>query len=123
MNIATEPKLSGKPIDDKPRKRTRPVLWFTIVIIVAFAFATQLGSVATFAGLLTAGVAVALQNVILSVAGYFLLIGRFGIRVGDRRRARGRQRQFPRQRFMAPERRDSSGGCAASPDTARANVR
>src|SRR5207302_6291996 len=37
-----------------------------------------------FAGLLTAGVAVALQNVILSIAGYFFLIGRFGIRVGDR---------------------------------------
>lgn len=31
MNIATEPKLSGKPLDDKPRKRTRPVLWFIIV--------------------------------------------------------------------------------------------
>jgi multidrug efflux system membrane fusion protein len=31
MNIATEPKLSGKPIDDKPRKRTRPVLWFLII--------------------------------------------------------------------------------------------
>ncbi|WP_315782650.1 MULTISPECIES: efflux RND transporter periplasmic adaptor subunit [unclassified Bradyrhizobium] len=31
MNIATEPKLSGQPIDDKPRKRTRPVLWFIIV--------------------------------------------------------------------------------------------
>jgi len=51
---------------------------------VAFAFASQLGSVATFAGLITAGVAVALQNVILSVAGYFFLIGKFGIRVGDR---------------------------------------
>jgi membrane fusion protein, multidrug efflux system len=32
MNIATEPKLAGKPIDEKPRKRpTRPVLWFVIV--------------------------------------------------------------------------------------------
>ncbi|MGJ5049260.1 efflux RND transporter periplasmic adaptor subunit [Bradyrhizobium oligotrophicum] len=31
MNIATEPKLSGKPVDDKPRKRTRPVLWFIVV--------------------------------------------------------------------------------------------
>ncbi|MDU0958352.1 MAG: efflux transporter periplasmic adaptor subunit, partial [Bradyrhizobium sp.] len=37
MNIATEPKLSGKPIDDKPRKRTRPVLWFTIVAILLAA--------------------------------------------------------------------------------------
>jgi small-conductance mechanosensitive channel len=62
----------------------RIVLWFLIVLIVAFAFATELGSLATFAGLLTAGVAVALQNVILSVVGYFLLIGKYGIRVGDR---------------------------------------
>ena len=60
------------------------VLWFAVILVIAFAFASQLGSVATFAGLLTAGVAVALQNVILSIAGYFFLIGRFGIRVGDR---------------------------------------
>src|SRR5689334_6248590 len=32
MNIATEPKLTGKPIEEKSRKRpTRPVLWFLIV--------------------------------------------------------------------------------------------
>ena len=60
------------------------VLYFVTALVIAFAFASQLGSVATFAGLITAGVAVALQNVILSVAGYFFLIGRFGIRVGDR---------------------------------------
>ena len=62
----------------------RIVMWFAVILVVAFAFASQLGSVATFAGLITAGVAVALQNVILSVAGYFFLIGKFGIRVGDR---------------------------------------
>jgi small-conductance mechanosensitive channel len=62
----------------------RIILWFTIATIVAFAFARELGSLATFAGLLTAGVAVALQNVILSIVGYFLLIGKYGIRVGDR---------------------------------------
>ena len=33
---------------------------------------------------MTAGVAVALQNVILAMVGYFLLIGKFGVRVGDR---------------------------------------
>lgn len=60
------------------------VLYFVVALVIAFAFASQLGSVATFAGLITAGVAVALQNVILSIAGYFFLIGRFGIRVGDR---------------------------------------
>src|SRR5690348_7207025 len=33
---------------------------------------------------MTAGIAVALQNVILSIAGYFFLIGKYGVRVGDR---------------------------------------
>ena len=51
---------------------------------MAVSFASELGTLATFAGLLTAGVAVALQNVILSVAGYFFLIGKYGVRVGDR---------------------------------------
>ncbi len=60
------------------------IIWIAVSAIIAFTFVTELGSVATFAGLLTAGVAVALQNVILSVAGYFFLIGKYGIRVGDR---------------------------------------
>jgi small-conductance mechanosensitive channel len=60
------------------------VIWIAVAAIIAFTLTTELGSVATFAGLLTAGVAVALQNVILSVAGYFFLIGKYGIRVGDR---------------------------------------
>ncbi len=60
------------------------VIWTAVGAIIAFTLAAELGSVATFAGLLTAGVAVALQNVILSVAGYFFLIGKYGIRVGDR---------------------------------------
>ncbi len=74
----------------EPRRRhqflvlRRIVLWFVSGMIIAFAFATELGSLATFAGLLTAGVAVALQNVILSVAGYFFLIGKYGVRIGDR---------------------------------------
>lgn len=59
------------------------VVWVTVALVIALTFATELGSVATFAGLLTAGVAVALQNVILSVVGYFFLIGKYGLRVGD----------------------------------------
>ncbi len=62
----------------------RIVLWALIGIVVATAFASELGAVTTFAGLITAGIAVALQNVILSIAGYFFLIGRYGVRVGDR---------------------------------------
>jgi small-conductance mechanosensitive channel len=62
----------------------RITLWIIIGIIIAISFASQLGELATFAGLITAGVALALQNVILSFAGYFFLIGKYGIRVGDR---------------------------------------
>jgi small-conductance mechanosensitive channel len=62
----------------------RIALWCLIAIIVATSFASELGAITTFAGLLTAGIAVALQNVILSVAGYFFLIGKYGVRAGDR---------------------------------------
>lgn len=74
----------------EPRQRyqflllRRFVLWLVIALIFAFTLAGRLTSIVTFAGLLTAGVAVALQSVILSTVGYFFLIGKFGIRVGDR---------------------------------------
>ncbi len=64
-------------------------LWFVIALIVAITLAGRLGSFATFAGLLTAGLALALSNVIVSVVSYFLLIGKYGIRVGDRVQAGG----------------------------------
>jgi small-conductance mechanosensitive channel len=53
-------------------------------MVAAFAFASDLSSLITFFGLLAAGVAVALQSVILSTVGYFVLVGRHGIRIGDR---------------------------------------
>lgn len=62
----------------------RIVLWIVIGIAVAFALASQIGSLATFVGLITAGIAVALQNVIMAIAGYFFLVGKYGVRVGDR---------------------------------------
>jgi hypothetical protein len=62
----------------------RILLWSMIGLVLAFAFATDLSSMATFIGLLTAGVAVALQNVIVAVVGYFVLVGKLGLRVGDR---------------------------------------
>jgi small-conductance mechanosensitive channel len=59
-------------------------LGVAITVIVGLGFASRLDSAVTYAGLLTAGIAVALQNVIVAVVGYFFLIGRYGIRVGDR---------------------------------------
>ena len=60
------------------------VVWGAIATIVTFSMASQFDSMATFAGLITAGVAVSLQNVIQSIVGYFFLIGKYGIRAGDR---------------------------------------
>jgi small-conductance mechanosensitive channel len=62
----------------------RIVIWALVVVIAASTFATELGSLATFAGLITAGLAVAMQSVLVSLVGYFFLIGKYGIRVGDR---------------------------------------
>jgi small-conductance mechanosensitive channel len=62
----------------------RFVTSFLMVLVIALGFVSEFSSLATFAGFLTAGIAVALQTVILSVAAYFFLIGRYGVRVGDR---------------------------------------
>ncbi len=62
----------------------RVVVGFLMVLVIVAGFISEFSSLATFAGFLTAGIAVALQTVILSIAAYFFLIGRYGVRVGDR---------------------------------------
>ena len=62
----------------------RIVMWAIALAIIGIAFATEASSFATFAGLLTAGIAVAMQSVLVSIVGYFFLIGKYGLRVGDR---------------------------------------
>jgi small-conductance mechanosensitive channel len=74
----------------EPRRRRqflvmrRIVIGFLIVIVLVLGFVSEFSSLATFAGFITAGIAVGLQAVLLSVAAYFFVIGRYGIRVGDR---------------------------------------
>jgi len=74
----------------EPRRRNQLLLlrkivtWVLVLLILGLTFITQLSSFATFAGLLTAGLAVAMQSVLVSVVGYFILIGKYGVRVGDR---------------------------------------
>ncbi len=73
-----------------PRRRRqflvmrRIVVSCAIALVVVLGFVSEVGSLATYAGFLTAGLAVALQNPIVSVVAYFFLIGRYGLRVGDR---------------------------------------
>lgn len=62
----------------------RIVIGFIGGLIVIFGFVTEFSSLATFAGFLSAGIAVGLQTILLSVAAYFFIVGRYGVRVGDR---------------------------------------
>lgn len=82
-------RMTFRYIRDVRRRRQflvlrRVVVGGLITLVLILSFITEFGSLATYAGLLTAGVAVALQSVILSVVGYFFLIGRYGVRIGDR---------------------------------------
>jgi len=62
----------------------RVAVAIALVVIIVIGFVSEIGSLATYVGFLTAGLAVALQNPILAVVAYFFLIGRYGVRVGDR---------------------------------------
>jgi small-conductance mechanosensitive channel len=62
----------------------RMVVSIFIALIIMFTFVTEFGSLATFAGILTAGIAVALQTFIVSGVAYFFFVGRYGVRVGER---------------------------------------
>jgi small-conductance mechanosensitive channel len=57
---------------------------FAVAVVALFSVASDLSSLATYFGLFTAGMAVALQNVILASLGYLVLMGKRGIRIGDR---------------------------------------
>ena len=82
-------RLTFRYVRDPRRRRQflvlrRFVMGFFICTVLVLGFVSEFSSLATFAGFVTAGVAVGLQTVLLSVAAYFFVIGRYGIRVGDR---------------------------------------
>jgi hypothetical protein len=55
-----------------------------IAMVIVFHFASELTALVTGLGFAAAGIAFALQNVILALAGYFSMVAPNGIRVGDR---------------------------------------
>ncbi len=55
-----------------------------MALVVVFHFASELTALVTGLGFAAAGIAFALQNVILALAGYFSMVAPNGIRVGDR---------------------------------------
>ena len=60
------------------------VVAIAVVLVIVFRFTTELTMLVTALGFAAAGIAFALQNVILAVAGYFSMVAPNGIRVGDR---------------------------------------
>lgn len=78
-----------KKVRDAKRKRKlntirRVLTAMAFVFVLLFNFISDFGSFATFAGFMTAGLAVALQSVLLSLVAHFLFYGRYGVRNGDR---------------------------------------
>lgn len=78
-----------KYIRDTKRQRQanvarRIVVSCVILFILLFNFISDFSSFATFAGFMTAGLAVALQSVLLSLVAHFFFYGRYGVRAGDR---------------------------------------
>jgi small-conductance mechanosensitive channel len=82
-------RLTFRYISDPRRRRQflvlrRVLTGFFLGIVVIMGVVSGFSSLATYAGFVTAGIAVGLQTLLLSVAAYFFVIGRYGIRVGDR---------------------------------------
>ncbi len=76
-------------VNDLRRRRQlllirRILIGFLTGLVLIFGFVTQFSSLATFAGFISAGIAVGLQTILLSVAAYFFIVGRYGVKVGDR---------------------------------------
>jgi small-conductance mechanosensitive channel len=62
----------------------RIVVGCLCALVIFFGCVTQFNSLATVAGFIFAGLAVGLQTILLSMAAYFFIIGRYGVQVGDR---------------------------------------
>jgi hypothetical protein len=60
------------------------VLTVAVALVLIFHFTSEMAALVTALGFAAAGIAFALQNVILAVAGYFTMVAPNGIRVGDR---------------------------------------
>jgi small-conductance mechanosensitive channel len=82
-------RITFRYVHDMRRRRQflmlrRVVVGFCMALVLTLGFVSEFSSLATFAGFITAGLAVGLQTILLSVAAYFFLVGKWGIRVGDR---------------------------------------
>jgi small-conductance mechanosensitive channel len=66
------------------RKLISFAAWLIVILILIFNAAGGIGSISAIVGLAGAGLAIALQDPIVSLVGWFLVVGKYGISVGDR---------------------------------------
>jgi small-conductance mechanosensitive channel len=100
----------------------RVIVIVSVGLIIVFGFASELGALATVIGFAAAGIALALQNVILSLAGYFYLSGRFGVRVGDRVQVSGINGDVLKNGFFTLTLMELGGDDSARQPTGRAII-
>jgi len=82
-------KLTHRRVHDRDRRQMlligERVLVSVIILALLFSsFAFDASSLATFFGLLSAGLAVGLHDVLLAIGGYLVIVRKFRVRVGDR---------------------------------------
>jgi hypothetical protein len=82
-------RLATRRVQDPNRQRLIAMFHqfltlFAIAVVILFVLASDLKSVATYFGLVSAGLLLALQNVIPASLGALLLVGKRGIRIGER---------------------------------------
>ncbi|MBV8731837.1 MAG: mechanosensitive ion channel [Acidobacteriia bacterium] len=81
--------LAYKQMHEGDRRRmllfgNRVFFWLITIALVLYTFAFDLSSVATFLGLLSAGLAVGLHDVLLALGGYLVIVRKYNVRIGDR---------------------------------------
>jgi hypothetical protein len=82
-------RLAQRRVQDPNRQRLIAMVHhfltlFAIAVVILIVLASDLKSVATYFGLLSAGLLLAMQNVIPASLGALLLVGKRGIRIGER---------------------------------------
>jgi Mechanosensitive ion channel len=82
-------RLAQRRVQDPNRQRLIAMIHqfltlFAIAVVILIVLASDLKSVATYFGLLSAGLLLAMQNVIPASLGALLLVGKRGIRIGER---------------------------------------
>jgi len=87
INVAVRRVISAHVSDHERRQALlvgeRILLWVIVIAIVLIAFAFEPSSLATFLGLLSAGLMVGLHDVLLAIGGSLLLARKFQIRAGE----------------------------------------